>query len=202
MKADAFWKKRILDHEPRIYSLGEQRGCSVLIPLLEKEGEKQVLFEVRANLNQQPGDICLPGGMQEKCETPLEAALRECSEELLLSKENISVLGRGDIFLNGNLCIHSFAAELKNYTGSFNQEVKEVFMVPLSFFVQTEPKKYLVERRAEPAADFPYENIQGGRNYKWRSYKTDVYFYQWQERTIWGITANIMRSFARQLKEG
>ena len=39
-----------------------KRGASVLIPLVWKDGEPHLLFEVRAyDLKVQPGEVCFPG---------------------------------------------------------------------------------------------------------------------------------------------
>ena len=66
-----------------------KRKNAVLIPLVEKEGEWSILFEVRQTGIRQGGEICFPGGRIEEHETVEEAAVRETSEELLISPEKI-----------------------------------------------------------------------------------------------------------------
>ena len=71
-----------------------KRGASVLIPLVWKDGEPHLLFEVRAyDLKVQPGEVCFPGGRIEEGETPQDAVLREVSEELFVRKEQVRILG-------------------------------------------------------------------------------------------------------------
>ena len=53
---------------------GVKRQSSVLIPLIEKNGCWELLFEKRAlTLKSQPGEICFPGGAIEDVEHSREA---------------------------------------------------------------------------------------------------------------------------------
>ena len=71
---------------------------SVLVPVVERAGELNLLFEVRAkNMKSQPGEICFPGGHVEKGETPQQAALRETFEEIGIDRQKIELIGPGDI---------------------------------------------------------------------------------------------------------
>ena len=41
-----------------------RRSYAVLVPLVEREGELCLLYEVRAStLRRQPGEVCFPGGL-------------------------------------------------------------------------------------------------------------------------------------------
>ena len=92
--------------------------------------------------------------------------------------------------------IYPYAGILTDYKGTFNEaEVAEVFRVPLRFFRETEPDKYLVDATAQPGNDFPFELIHGGRNYKWRVMHTTELFYQYEGHVIWGLTARILHAF-------
>lgn len=172
----------------------ESALAAVLIPLIEVNGEPHVLFEVRAsNLPDQPGDVCLPGGMIEEGESPEEAAIRETSEELCIDKSQIEDISPAKVFQSPSITIFPFFARLKNYSGTFsNDEVSEVFTVPLSFFETTKPEKHMVKWNRTPDEDFPYEKIVGGRNYKWRKQQQAVLFYEYEGHVIWGNTARII----------
>ena len=65
---------------------------AVLVPIIEIDGELNLIFEVRSNSITQPGEISFPGGRIEEGESPRKAAIRETSEELLLNKENIEII--------------------------------------------------------------------------------------------------------------
>ena len=43
--------------------MDSRRSYAVLVPLVEREGEICLLYEVRAStLRRQPGEVCFPGG--------------------------------------------------------------------------------------------------------------------------------------------
>ena len=198
-------KETLAQHEPTFIDMDQCHQAAVCIPLLKNQDSSyDVLFEVRAaTIAHQPGDVCLPGGMVEKGETPREASLRELKEELLLKEDQISYLGDMDkLYSGGSLVMHSFATEVKGYQNTFNPaEVAEVFTVPLKFFLHTDPECYVIRAKVEPGEDFPYELICGGREYRWRSRKEEVCFYQYEGHVIWGLTAKLMRAFADVVRD-
>ena len=204
-KKEQYLKEILVHHTPAFIGMDQCHQAAVCIPLLKNtSGGYDVLFEVRAaTIAHQPGDVCLPGGMVEKGETPREAALRELKEELLLKEDQISYLGDMDkLYSGGSLVMHSFATEVKGYQNTFNPaEVAEVFTVPLEFFLHTDPECYVIRAKVEPGEDFPYERICGGREYRWRSRKEEVCFYQYEGHVIWGLTAKLMRAFADVVRD-
>ena len=198
MKADIF---KIKEHTPKL--IGEDRffKAAVCIALLESGDDYDILFEVRSSqIPDQPGDVCLPGGAVEPGETYEEAAVRETCEELLIKPEQVRIIGPSDILHVRSTIIYPYAGILSDYQGTFSEaEVEEVFRVPLNFFRETVPDKYMVEAMAQPGEDFPYELIQGGRNYKWRVMKTEELFYQYEGHVIWGLTARMIHAFCQLL---
>ncbi|MCD8332768.1 MAG: CoA pyrophosphatase [Clostridiales bacterium] len=188
------------EHKATVIGLPESKKAAVCIPLIETEEGYDILFEVRAaDIESQPGDICLPGGAVEEGETTREAALRETQEELLVRAEQIEVLGLMDLFGGGagRLYVYPYAAFLRDYQGTFSRdEVETVFRVPLDFFLENEPEVYHTTMKVIPEESFPYDRIHGGRAYGWRERREEVLFYQYGEYTIWGMTANIIHAFA------
>jgi hypothetical protein len=90
---------------------------------------------------------------------------------------------------------------LKDYTETFSEdEVLEVFTVPLNFFMETEPKIYYNKIYTEPPEDFPWDKVQNGYKYHWNTGRYPVVFYEHNGRIIWGITARIMRSAVQQMQ--
>ena len=57
---------------------------AVLIPLVEKEGQLHVLFELRSANVAQGGEVSFPGGHLEPGEDAAQAVVREACEELLV----------------------------------------------------------------------------------------------------------------------
>lgn len=186
-------------HKSTLIGIEACMKSAVCIPLIETTQGYDILFEVRSSkIIHQPGDVCFPGGMLEPEETAEEAAVRETMEELLISREQITVLGLMDVLYTGNrLMIYPYAALLQEYQGTYSEdEVERVFAVPLDFFLNTEPKVYQVEAQVIPGEDFPYELVHGGRTYNWRKRREDILFYRYKDHVIWGLTAKIMRSFS------
>ena len=185
---------------PKPIGLEKVRETAVAVPLIKTEKGWEILFEVRSSqIPLQPGDICLPGGHREGEESPAETALREMEEELLISREQVELLGETDYLLTGNLVIRPVLCLLRDYQGSFSrEEVAEVFTVPLSFFQETEPERYEMRIRKVPAENFPYDRIQGGEQYRFHTWKEESLFYSYEGRTIWGYTAKILRSLAKE----
>ncbi|HLR91717.1 MAG TPA: CoA pyrophosphatase [Atopostipes sp.] len=105
-------KRSIKDYEPKIY--GNTRNSSVLLPLIRRNGELHVLYEVRSKLVSQAGDSSFPGGRVEKGETYQQAAVRETMEELNLARDQIQVMGEIDYIVGSHMTIYCFVGELVN----------------------------------------------------------------------------------------
>ena len=189
-------------------------ASAVLIPILEEADTLQILLEVRSfRLRSQPGEICFPGGRIEKGETPLEAALRETREELLVGEDQIRVLGELPRTTGPSMApLYVFAGLLTNYRESFSEEeVAYIMKVPLRYFLEHEPEHHRIRLQSLPDEDFPYDLIPGGRDYKWREKSYDIPFYRGiragqedspQGPVLWGMTARVLDQFARLLKNG
>lgn len=196
------WEDKISSHVPKLISKEECKTAAVTIALQDKEGEDHVIFEVRSRkLRKQPGDICFPGGMAIKGEAPKKAALRELEEELLIREHQYKYLGAADYLMTANLMIYPFVVRLLDYENTYQtDEVEEVFTVPLSFFLQEEPEVYETRARVKMPESFPIDRIFRGEKYPWKERKEKVYFYQYKDRCIWGITAKLLYYFVESLK--
>ena len=185
------------NRQPGIMGEKEAHHSAVAITLLETTEGEMVLFEIRSEkLAHQPGDICCPGGMVDEGETPEQAVIREMTEELLVTRDQIRILGPMDMVYGANMMIHPYVCQLKDYEGAFNKdEVSEVFCVPISFFRETTPEIHEVKWRVELGEDFPFEKIHGGRDYSWRERKDRILFYEYEGHVIWGMTAKLIKAF-------
>lgn len=155
-------------------------SAAVLIPILIRDGSYHVLYEVRAaKLHTQPGEICFPGGRIEEGEEPLEAAVREVTEELCVRRDQIEVVGKLDETIGpGAVPFFAYIGVLHGYRGTWSRaEVERVFTVPLDWILTHDPVVYRVRMDQRLPEDFPYEYVPGGRDYKWRSQYYPVPFY-------------------------
>ena len=179
-------------------SIEKFRKSSVMILLTEEKGEIYLVFEKRAlSLRKHPGDVSLPGGGIEEGETPKDAAIRETFEELNINKENFQFIGEMDYLITPfNSIIYAFVGRITtNLIYPNKNEVDHVFKVPLKFFLENKPKKYEGIIKQHYKEDFPFNLINGGKNYKFSSKTYYQYFYKYNEYIIWGFTAMIIKRF-------
>lgn len=173
---------------------------AVLIPLLKKNGQWHVLFEVRSHhLKRQPGEICFPGGKVEKDESDAEAAIRETCEELQIADTQLNVLGPLDILVQSqSFFVYPYVGIIEDASKIHpNEEVEEVFTVPIEWLNEHEPDLHYLEMKIEPNQDFPFDLIPNGENYNWRKHKKPEYFFQYEDYVIWGLTARILVHFLK-----
>ena len=179
---------------------------AVLVPLAQGPKGPSLLYEVRAKtLRRQPGEVCFPGGRLEKGERPEQCALRELEEELAIPPAAVQVLGRLDFIAHrANFIMYPILGWVEDWGISrlspSPAEVEEVFFVPLSHLLNTDPIEYEYQLIPTPAENFPYELIGIPRNYKWQYGMENVPVYPWQGRAIWGLTGRITRNLVQICK--
>ncbi len=191
-------------------AVGFHRNYSVLMPLVRTDEGLCLLYEVRAEgLKRQPGEICFPGGHVEAAETFEECALRETVEELGVSYDDIRVIAQADtLYTYSNSNMYCFLAELdaaaveriiseKLYS---KEEVKELFLLPLSFLLENEPLVYKTDITPVIPEDFPYDLINSPNGYKWRHGSSEVPIYKYKDYILWGLTARITLNFTKILR--
>ncbi|BBB90274.1 MAG TPA: NUDIX domain-containing protein [Methylomusa anaerophila] len=189
--------------QPGLGNEGDYIQAAITVPLIEKEGELAVLFEVRSQaVARQPGDICFPGGKIEANDVgPLAAAVRETSEELGVPAENIRILGALDYLISPiGVALYPFVAELslpQNFTLSTG-EVAEVFMVPLTYLLNAKPLVTEMEMATKPINGFPFDLLAENypRGYRRRA-TYPVLFYKYDKYVIWGLTARVLEGFLK-----
>lgn len=187
-----------------VQPVGEHRYFSVLLPLIKVGDELHILYEVRGHNISQPGETSFPGGSVELDETFEETAIRETMEELNLSRGNIRILGEMDYIVNEYAIIHCFVGEIVNIKLEdihFNEEVQELFTMPLAYFVENKPTYYSSTVQLDHPEDFPFELIPNGKDYKFRIGVHSVPFYHLENHRLWGFTANLTDRFISILDE-
>ena len=187
--------------------IGEETAMrsAVLIPLVQVNEEWHVLFEVRSlTMRAQPGDISFPGGRIDPTDaTPVEAAIRETHEELGIDPSSIHVLGQMSAFIpTSSFVVYPFVAIVDNHLRHQlnKEEVEEIFTVPIKWLLNYEPYLHKVPVQPMPLTDFPYDKIANGNQYQWRSRVIEEWFYDYEQYTIWGLTARILKHFVDTIK--
>jgi len=187
--------------------IGEESAfrSAVLIPLVEVEGKWHILFEVRSlTMRKQPGDISFPGGRIDAGDaSPLAAALRETHEELGIDPNTVQVVGQLSPYIASSAFVTYPFVAVVDYNqiieGYNKQEVEEVFTVPLDWLLQYEPYMHLVSIDPVPSIDFPFDKIVNGAQYQWRTRSMEEWFYDYEQYTIWGLTARILKHFIEKI---
>ena len=176
-------------------------SSSVVIPLIEKDGQTYILFEKRSELLKfQPGEICFPGGRIEGNESAIDAAIRECREELLINENDDTQI---DIITSmrpmigpSNSIVFPHVAKISNYDGAFSSsEVACILEYPINYLLNIKPSHDTINRTSIPSDTFPFELIPGGKDYSWGSRKLDMWFYETDGHIIWGFTARLLHIF-------
>ncbi|KAM9191831.1 peroxisomal coenzyme A diphosphatase NUDT7 [Dugong dugon] len=150
--------------------------CSVLLPLLIKEGKFHLLFTLRSEkLRRSPGEVCFPGGKCEPADVDeVATALREAQEEVGLRPHQVEVVCR--------LVPHIFDKEIliTPVVGFIDQdfqakpnpdEVKDVFLAPLDYFLHPHVyhQNYLTYSDHRLVLHcFEYTNPENGMTYQIR----------------------------------
>lgn len=186
-------------HVPAIMETKQEH--SVLLPLVERAGELCLLYEKRADGIRQAGEVCFPGGRLEPGETPLEGVMREFSEELGLTADDIEVLGQFDTQVTfSHLTVFTFVGILKE--GAFERmrpgsdEVARVFAIPLSFLLSTAPREFVMPLTVNVTDEAIYDVLElPDRKYSWAKGSMLLPVWKYDGEILWGITGRITKRF-------
>lgn len=183
--------------------VGKHRSYSILMPIVEFEDGLHFLFELRsAKLDRQPGEVCFPGGAIEDGETPMQAAIRETMEELGIERKDITIINKADsLQTHANNLLYSYIGLIRIDNMKISEEeVEEVFTVPLSFFMNNEPDMEYAAVIQKVSDDFPYERIKFPKGYKWAHGRSDIPIYEYEDKIIWGLTGRLVHDFVEVMK--
>jgi 8-oxo-dGTP pyrophosphatase MutT (NUDIX family) len=178
----------------------------VLIPVIEKKDGLHILYQVRSdNLRRQPGEISFPGGKMEAGESSAQCAVRETHEELGIPMDSIKIMAKLN-YLNSysNFTMYSFLGSIDQAVideAQINKnEVKEIFTVPLDYLMAHEPFIYSYELKPQIHEDFPYEEYGIDSDYSWGSGFSQVPFYIYEDKVIWGMTGRLTLELVNLLR--
>ena len=164
-----------------------RRPAAVLVPLVERPGGHTVLLTRRTDhLHDHPGQVCFPGGRLDDTDRgPIDAALRETSEEIGLRREYIEIAGVLDGYetVTGYGVTPVVAFVRPGFDLALDAfEVAEAFEVPLAFFLD----------EASCRID---SGVRGGL-------RRHYYAFEYAEHYIWGATAGMLVNLRRRIARG
>ncbi len=156
--------------------------ASVLIAILNYGkfiGSPELIYTQRSShLSTHSGEVSFPGGKAEKTDLNLfGTALRESNEEMGLKSEDVTELGKLNYLISRHKVeVNPFVASIDQpQTFKPNEEIQEIFTVPLDFLL--DPNNIQRERieRQDDVWQVPTWNIKNQK--------------------IWGLTAMITVNF-------
>ncbi len=188
------------NRQPGVLGHRKAKHSAILVPLVHADGKLSVLFEVRSkNLSSQPGEICFPGGRIDATDLNAEAAaVRELSEEIGIPKNQVSIIAPLDYLVTPfRGVIYPFVGVIEDLSALVlnDDEVAEVFTVPLDYLYEHEPKRFEMGITFEPASDFPFDLIPNKKTYNGRTQTIPELFYFYENYVIWGLTARVLHHF-------
>ncbi len=211
---------------PKIFSgysniIGKDRylNAAVLIPTILISGKEYLLFEKRSASVRQPGEISFPGGHYEANLDSdfMDTAIRETVEELGLPRNKITVLGKlGTLVTPMGIIVETFVGKIEiNSLDELKYDINEVdkiFLVPLDFFIHTEPEVYenqlqlhpfIVDESGEKIDLLPVKELGLPERYAnpWKKGKHRVLVYRYNGEMIWGITAELIYELANRIRK-
>lgn len=174
--------KQALSHRQKQYIIDSGRvAAAVLVPIYSKQGQYYILFTRRTDkVKEHKGEISFPGGAyQEGDGTLVGTALRECAEEIGLMSDKVEVLGELDDMVTAvsNYIVTPLVGLIPwPYLFKMDEEeVEEIIEVPIRALLD----KGCLEQKTEI--------IEGVED--------TLLFYHYQDRVIWGATAQILKQF-------
>ena len=168
--------ERLAQHQPSAVSGWNYPEAAVLLAIT-REQEPQLILTRRADhLNTHSGQVAFPGGKRDPEDASLlETALREAWEEIRLPPEQVEVLGQlGELISLHGIRVTPFVGLIPPDLDlqPCEQELDQVFKVPLHWLMQ--------DLRTHT------DQIQV-QDQTWY-----VPSYQWQEHTLWGLSAMML----------
>ena len=162
------------------------RLAAVLVPVVPRPEGVTVLFTERAaHLRDHAGQIAFPGGKIDAADpSPRAAALREAFEEIGLAADRVRVLGYLDPYLTGTGFLVTPVVGLLALPLALQlnpAEVAAIFEVPLAHLM--DPGRHELHAR------------------EWRGRMRRYYAIPHEGRTVWGVTAGIVRNLYERLAD-
>ena len=177
-------RERLRKREKRSISFPDYRKAAVMMLFFVKNNTPHVLLQLRTDrVSTHKGQVSMPGGGFDSTDRDLlHTALRETHEEMGIDPTAIEVIGEFDEYISiMGFQVNVFAGALNSaveYTAC-DDETEQILEVPFSLFYNEE--FYKCEKLAHEGREF------------------DVYYYDFNGITVWGMTARILTDFSRKI---
>jgi 8-oxo-dGTP pyrophosphatase MutT (NUDIX family) len=173
-------RRRLAARQRRVVAPGALVPAAVLIPIVDRSGPSLVFAKRTEHVGQHRGQIAFPGGVVARADASfLEAALRECEEEIGLPRTAVEPLGMLDDTetVATQFVITPIVGRVSAPVAwqPDGVEIEKVIEVPWS--VLNDPATFRVETWERNGVSRP------------------VYFFDYEGETIWGATARILKEY-------
>jgi 8-oxo-dGTP pyrophosphatase MutT (NUDIX family) len=178
-------RQRLLPQQPPLPS-STQAHAAVLLCCVITDEPYTVLTRRSMQLSMHAGQISLPGGRVDLCDTSLEAtALRESQEEIGLDPTGLQLLGR--------------LPDVKVLAGT------GIAITPVVAWCEAEPSLNHNPCEVDEIIKLPLQLVLDINNYGTDMLERDglarqFYFLRYQQHYIWGATARILLSLAERAR--
>ncbi|MGL5736054.1 MAG: CoA pyrophosphatase [Beijerinckiaceae bacterium] len=160
------------------------RAAAVLIPIVRRPVPTVLLTQRAGHLRDHAGQVAFPGGKIDEADGgALGAALREAHEEIGLASEFVTPLGYLPPYLTGSgfRILPVVGLVEPGFSLHINRaEVDDAFEVPLAYLMD--------------AANHEKQSRE------WKGLLRHYYTILFEGRTIWGVTAGIVRQLSDRLE--
>jgi 8-oxo-dGTP pyrophosphatase MutT (NUDIX family) len=174
-------RARLDAHVRRMVPSGALVAAAVLVPIVDHAGEPYLLFTKRTDrVGHHKGQISFPGGVVDPGDRSfLDAALRECEEEIALPRAAVEPLGMLDD----------------------TETVATRFVITPVVGVVRRPVAWQPDgEEIEKVIEVPFELLAAEGSFRVERWERDgvtrpVYFFDYEGETIWGATARILKHY-------
>ncbi|XP_078066678.1 peroxisomal coenzyme A diphosphatase NUDT7 [Mustelus asterias] len=177
--------KERVKHVLKVHDVGNKYSdltlprASVLVPLLIKNEELQVLLTVRSmKLHSSRGEVCFPGGKRDpRDRTEIDTALREAHEEIGLPPDQVEVICKLVPIINkDDILVTPVVAFISDtfHPQPNADEVSDVFILPVYHFLKSEEHTSTPYDAGMLLHFFTFKDRQLNKSF-----------------TIWGLTAQL-----------
>lgn len=177
-------RNNLKNREKRSINFPGYRKAAVMMLFFEKNNRPHVLLQLRTDrVSTHKGQVSMPGGSFDSTDRDLlHTALRETNEETGIDPSLIEVIGEFDEYISiMGFQVNVFAGALNSKVEykACDDETEQILEVPFSLFYNEE--YYKCEKLTHEGREF------------------DVYYYDFNGITVWGMTARILTDFSRKI---